>query len=130
MKEAEGYELFLANRSNSTTGYMGVTEDDGRSASRGLRQEGCIGVYCTAVEAAVAYGRSMRQSAGSIRRVLIVTSLAARLRVLEVEWSMVVRRDAARRQVSDAGAPRRERRCVRSRRRSAIASLQRMASLF
>ena len=59
MKEAEGYKLFLANRSNSTTGYMGVHEHDGRfRASRKVDGKNVhIGMYDTAVEAAVAYAK-------------------------------------------------------------------------
>ena len=55
-REAEGYKLFLSR--NDVTGYVGVTESPtGRFVA--ARSDVTIGMYDTAVEAAVAYARHM-----------------------------------------------------------------------
>ena len=59
VKEAEGYKLHLANRSENKIGYLGVREHHGRFDAR-RRVDGkevYIGKYDTAVEAAVAYAK-------------------------------------------------------------------------
>ena len=61
-EEAEGYKLHLANRSNSSTGYKGVsTLPNGRFIAiyydSALKKNVCLGTYNTAVEAAVAYAK-------------------------------------------------------------------------
>ena len=61
VEEADGYRLHL--RSKNKTGYKGVIKDKGDSHGRflAIRNSLRIGLYDTAVEAAVAYARHVEQ---------------------------------------------------------------------
>ena len=67
VKEAEGYKLFLAGHSNSTTGYLGVYKvgDKFRAKREVDGKQIYLGIYDTAVDAAVAYAKHVAASAGS-----------------------------------------------------------------
>ena len=80
MTEAGGYRLFLASRSDNTSGYKGVGKlPGGKFYARyvdGDRKNVSLGTYDTAVEAAVAYAKHMAEVAVTVPVVAVAKEAA------------------------------------------------------